>query len=94
MKDTEVRDSSQSIMITENNKTTNYVGQHNNSLNNNHFIQNFYDTPTYWSHNYAKLNFGMVDGSVNFLSLQHTYLGLRDATASSNQIGTMWDCQD
>ncbi|EDM29630.1 hypothetical protein LNTAR_17808 [Lentisphaera araneosa HTCC2155] len=94
MKDTEVRDSSQSIMITEHNKVTNYVGMYNNSLNNNNFIKSYYGTPSYWSHTYAKLNFGMIDGSVKFLSLQHTYLGLRDATASGNQIGTMWDCQD
>lgn len=94
MKVSEVNNPSQSIMITEHNKVTNYVGMYNNSVTNNNFIKGFYNTPTYWSHDYAKLNFGMIDGSVKFLSLQHTYLGLRDATASGNQIGTMWDCQD
>ena len=94
MKSNEVNEASQSIMITENNKPGNYLGNNNNDFTNNNFIKAFYDTPDFWTHKYSQLNLSMVDGSVRILSMQHTYLGLRDATASGNQINTMWDCQD
>ena len=94
MKSNEVHQASQDIMLTENNKPGNYVGNNNNDFTNNNFIKEFYDTPEYWTHTYGKLNLTMVDGSVSFMNMQQTYYGLRDATSDGNQIGTMWDCHE
>ena len=82
------------IMITENHKPGNYVSVGNNGHTNNNFIKDQYSNMDFWAHDYAKLNFATISGSASFMSLQNTYLGLRDATSNGNQIGTMWDCQD
>ena len=94
MKITEIDNSGHTIMITENHKTGNYLSVGNNGHTNNNFIKDQYGNTDFWAHDYAKLNFGTISGSVNFMSLQQTYLGLRDASANGNQKNTMWDCQD
>ena len=94
MKITNINNTGRTIMITENHRPGNYVSVGNNGHTNNNFIKDQYSNMTFWAHDYAKLNFGTISGSSNFMSLQHTYLGLRDASANGNQKGTMWDCQN
>ena len=89
-----INEPSQSIMLTENHNGANHLSVGNHAQTNNNFIKDKYDQPDFWAHDIAKLNFGLVDGSVRYMSLQYTYQGQGDARANANQIGTMWDCQD
>ena len=94
MRSIDVNETSQSILLTENHKEANYLGNGNNDFTNNSFIKDKYDQSDFWAHKLGKLNFGFVDGSARYLSLQTTYGTIGDAATDSNQIGTMWDCQD
>ena len=94
MRSIDVNDTSESILLTENHKEGNYLGNGNNDFTNNNFIKDKYGQADFWAHDLAKLNLGMVDGSVLYMSLQATYGTIGDAATDGNQIGTMWDCQD
>ena len=94
MQFSDINEPSQSIMLTENHNGSNHLSVANHSQTNNNFIKDKYEQDNFWAHDIAKLNFGLVDGSVRYMSLQATYRGQGDASANANQIGTMWDCQD
>ena len=59
----------------------------------NHVNHNYAEDPDFWGHKYGFLNFAFVDGHVEFMSMQETYLGLRNIWSSSNARDTMWDAR-
>jgi len=97
MKSTFIKDPSESILISEYNIKKNYLGNTDNDFmwNARLISYGFYNKPNdrLWTHKYAKLNFGMHDGSIHYLSLQQTMMGVGEASSTSNVVDTMWDCR-
>ena len=97
MKSTFIKEPSESILISEYNIKKNYLGNTDNDFmwNARLISYGFYNKPNdrLWTHKYAKLNFGMHDGSTHYLSLQQTMMGVGEASSTSDVVGTMWDCR-
>ena len=86
-----------SILLFENPEKGNHVGGYKQSMGSGtggaRTIAAHLDDELFWSHGFPRSNYLMLDGHVQSLSYEETFLGLRDPWGQSSDVrGTQWDC--
>ena len=81
---------STTLTLLDRQKESSYLGA-SGSIYRSIYFQN--EDEDFWGHKYGFLNFAFVDGHVEFLYIQDTFLGKRNIWTDKNQTDTMWDAR-